>query len=461
MGKVNPALNIPSILGICIGIMAISIFYPMMNVSLPTITKEMHASLIQAQWIINIFGIVGCAFLVTFGRLSDIFGRKRVFMIGLACTSTAMIGDAFSQSISVIIALQFLTGLGNAIMLSASQAMMALEFPEHQRSKAVGLWATVIGVSLAAGPIVGGMLIGYLGWRSIYWFVLAMTVTSSFLVARYASESKNEQESAKLDIWGTVLLTLGVGSLVLSIVEYGSLPNVWIAFSVTFSLASFLSLFWVEKRTEMPILRADLLSNPLFLKASVNSGLLIFFIWSAFLLVPLFLENIAHYTAVQVGLVMIFLPLPQILLSAIVARLYNIHHAKYWIAGCFVFAALSALILVNIQHNADPLMVIAAMSCFGVAVALVWGPTTTVAVSTLSVHQAGIATGTYSTIQELGGNLGAALCLLLARSAQGGFLEGFHHAAWLLFSLMSAGVVIALSMRTSHLSETNNDIQLH
>ncbi|MCL9781731.1 MFS transporter [Vibrio sp. S4M6] len=455
MGKVNPSLNIPSILGICLGIVAISIYYPLMNVSLPTITKELHAKLIEAQWIVNIFGIVGCAFLVTFGRLADIFGRKKIFVFGLACTSLAMIGDALSQSIGVIIALQFFTGLGNAIMLSASQAMMSLEFPEHQRGKAVGLWAMVIGISLAMGPIVGGMLVGYLGWRSIYWFVLTLALISSFLVIKFASESKNDHDAAHLDIAGTILVTLALGSLVFAIVEYGSLSIHWILTSLLVCVLSTLALVKVEKRADMPILRADLLKNPLFLKASINSSLLIFFTWSVFLLVPLFLESVAHYSVVQVGLVMIFLPLPQVFLSLLVGKRYNVHQAKYWIASGFVFAVMSAALLLALDGSANPMIVIASMASFGIATSLVWGPTTTVAVSTLSVQQAGIATGTYSSIQELGGNLGAAFGLLLARSAQGGFLVGFHHAAWLLIILMALGIFVALSMKTDHISEKN------
>ncbi len=151
----NSSFHRLSILGICCGMVVMAMIFSMVNMALPVIHHSLHASLRQVQWIMNGFGIVTCASLVLAGRLADIYGRKKIFLIGYATLAVALLGSGLSRSPNQIIFFMLFGGVGNAIMLPVSQAMLISIYPEHQKGRAISLWTANVGLALAGGPVIG------------------------------------------------------------------------------------------------------------------------------------------------------------------------------------------------------------------------------------------------------------------------------------------------------------------
>lgn len=154
-----------SLIEISLGCIAMGLVFTMVNSLIPSIQNSLGIPLHQMQWMMMAFGMINCALLVTSGRLADIYGRKKIFLLGLGFSGIGMILGGISQGISLLITSMCLAGLGNAILLPVSQAMMVTELPESQKSRAVGIWASTVAYAMAMGPLVAGALSKFFHWR--------------------------------------------------------------------------------------------------------------------------------------------------------------------------------------------------------------------------------------------------------------------------------------------------------
>jgi len=177
MGRFSLYKRFLSLVGISLGCIAMGLVFTMVNTSIPSIQNSLGIPLHQMQWMMIAFGIINCAFLVTSGRLADIYGRKKIFLLGLGFSGTGMILGGLSQGIGTLIASMCLAGLGNAILLPVSQAMMVTEFPESQKSRAVAIWASTVAYAMAMGPLVAGTLSKFFDWRWVFWLMIPFFVS--------------------------------------------------------------------------------------------------------------------------------------------------------------------------------------------------------------------------------------------------------------------------------------------
>src|SRR3990167_9115267 len=184
--KTSSIRTLLSIIGICAGMTVMALIFSMINTALPAIHVSLNTTIPELQWIMNIFGILTCSTLVIFGRLADIIGRKKIFLLGLFLQALALLGSGLANNVSVIIFFQAIAGISNAIILSISQAMLTHTYPENQRNKAIGLWACVIGFCLAVGPLLSGALTSAFGWRWIFLAPLPIFVIGFILVTLFA-----------------------------------------------------------------------------------------------------------------------------------------------------------------------------------------------------------------------------------------------------------------------------------
>ncbi len=433
-------VRILSIFGICSGCVVIALVFSMVNTALPAIQRDLGISVNAAQWMMNVFGMINCAILVTCGRLADIYGRKRLFMIGLLSSGVAMLGGGFCHNASQLILCMFFAGIGNAIILPVSQALLVTEFPEEKRGQAIGIWASAIAAALAAGPVAGGVIAGSLGWKWIYW-INAPVVFGSLVLTFYCSrESRNTEDPTDVDYKGMLLLGISISSLTLLITEFSSLYPMVKGSLLFLSICSLCLLWKTEKKFPQPILRGDLLSNPQFLAASLANACLVFYIWAVFFLLPLYLQSIRMVTSLASGSLMLGITLPVAILSPFIGRMYRKEQAGYWIAGGFLLMLISTW-LQGLFHEGTSLVFIStAATFFGVAYSFIWGPSTTAAVSNLSVNQAGIASGTFVTIQEIGGILGLACTVAVAKS-QENMMLGVQSSMWVLAGVGLIGLI--------------------
>ena len=250
------------------------------------------------QWILSAYGLSTTVFLVTMGRLGDIIGRHKLFLLGLLIAWVASLGAGLSFSPSLLIVCRCFLGLSVAILMPCSQSLVTLAYPDNLHGKALGVWMTTIWIGLAIGPLIGGVITQLLSWHWIFYFNLPFLLMSYILTSCYIEESKNEKESKKLDFLGIGLLTLGLGSLIFAIIEapnWGwSSPIIWGLFGL--SWIGFIAFYFFENITSSPLIKFDFFKNKQFVTGSFGAFSIVFLFWGIFFMTPLYLQNIRNFS---------------------------------------------------------------------------------------------------------------------------------------------------------------------
>src|SRR3954466_2033308 len=207
----------------CFALFMIMLDNTVVNVALPSIQRDLGASISGLEWTVNAYTLAFAVLLVTGGRLGDIFGRRRVFLFGVVtfALSSALIG--FAQSDTWLVACRAVQGAGAAFMMPATLSIIANAFPPAERGQAIGTWAGVSALALAIGPVVGGFLVEHVSWQSIFFLNLPVAVAAVTVTLWAAHESRDESSPPSVDVPGVATLTVGLGSLVLALVE----GNAW------------------------------------------------------------------------------------------------------------------------------------------------------------------------------------------------------------------------------------------
>jgi hypothetical protein len=258
--------------------------------------------------------------------------------------------------------------------------------------------------------------------------VIAISIA---LVCICSRESRNTEDSPEVDYLGMFFLGLTIASFALFLTEFSSLP-IYLKLCLPFITLAGIAMLWkTERNFSSPILRGDLLRNKQFLAASLANGCLVFYIWSVFFLLPLYLQTTRGLSSLTSGLMMLGITLPVAILSPPIGRLYRPQTASIWIVVGFALMLISTIFQSLFQENTDLFFIALATTFYGVADSFIWGPSTTAAVSTLSVQRAGISSGTFVTIQEIGGILGLTTTVTIARNGET-FMQGFQHSMLIL-----------------------------
>lgn len=416
-----------SLVGICSGCIVMGLVFTMINATIPVIQKSLQVPLHQMQWMMMTFGIINCAFLVTSGRLADMFGRKKVFLVGLLSSGVGMFLGGFSQGGTGLIISMSLAGLGNAILLPVSQAMLVSEFPEAEKSRAIALWTSVIAYAMAAGPLVGGIISEKFGWQWVFWSMIPVFIISSFLVTFFSRESKNAVDSRTGDYLGMLLIAIGLTAFVLFSTEFNRFSTLTNGSLLILALVAFVVLWKNSQTVPAPILLPELIRKRAFIAASLASGCLVFYIWSAFFLLPIYLQNVCQLSSLTSGVLMLAITIPVIFVSPIVGRKYHPHKAWIFSLLGFLLLLIASCMQGFFKDSSSLGYITLTILFFGLGYGLIYGPTATAAISVVPPYKAGIASGTFVTFQEIGGTLGLALVVTIVRlspSLQIGFQKG-------------------------------------
>lgn len=409
--------------GILLGGIVVGMAWSIINTALSSIQKDLSASLLQLQWVMNIFGIFICVPMLAMGKLGDGWGRKKLYLIGICGCGSASLIAGLATHINTIIASQALFGLSAAAIIPISQALTVHQFPENKKEKAVGIWGTFMSISLAIGPLVGGALVHFLSWRWVFLINLPL-VGLAFILVLFAVK-KEKPEKAECN-WKAIALLMGVVSaLVVAIVQaphwgWSSTPILGLFLAALFSLYLFKK---EEKYAEKPLFRAEFFAQPSFLFSAVGNACMMGFIWATFFFIPLYLQNAFNYSPLNAGLTMLCISIPVALFSMSVSKLYRKLGAKpLMLSGFFLLSLGAGVQALYAEHNSQELI---ALSCLfiGLGWVLCWGPSTSFALSSIPHRAAGIASGMFTTLQEFGGNIGLALAGVFFRSGNTRVLE--------------------------------------
>lgn len=399
-GRARPGLTLAVV---CAAIVLVPVTATGASVALPDVSASLHTGLSSAQWVVNAFFLTFASFMAISGSLADLTGRRRMFGAGIALFCAAMLVAASAPVIGLLIAARVLAGIGAACVITGGSALLAHSFEGRARTRAFGLFGTAIGLGLAFGPLIAGVLVTSLGsWRAFF-VVAAVVLLPPLAVVPLLPESR-DAHPAGLDWPGAITFTLGLSLFVLGVVE-GPTAG-WTSPLVLGSFAAFavlLTLFVrVERRAEHPMIDVSLFGEPRFLAICAMPVLLAFGFVAPLIVLPAYFMAVQGISARAAGLLLILLTGPTLVVPVLISSIAHRVSRRTLLVGTMLLEAAGAAWLAVVPAHtgpaglAGPLLLIGAG--FGVSLAILDGA----AVSSVEPARAGMAAGVFNTMR-LGG----------------------------------------------------------
>ena len=400
------------------------------NVAMPTLQARLGADAGEVQWIVNAYTLMLASLILTAGAAGDRYGRKRVFMYGVVAFAVASAACGAAPGTGSLIAARGLQGIGGAMMVPGSLALIAANFPGEARGRAIGTWAGAAALTTALGPVLGGWLVGAVGWRAIFLINLPLALATWLIARAHVPESRSD-EQGPLDGSGTALVTVGLGLLTLAAIR-GPASSVAVSFAVAAAGVGALAAFVRhEARTAHPMLPLALFRSGAFSGANIATLLLYAALSGVVFLLPFALMQVRGDTPAQAGAS--FLPLSLTLgllsrFSGSVAR----RTGPWWpmVTGPLV----AALGFIALGYAVDPTVAFArgllpAMLTLGLGMTIVIPPLSTVVLDAAPDRLSGTASGVNNATSRIGGLLAVALLGSAAATWQAEALERRHPEA--------------------------------
>jgi EmrB/QacA subfamily drug resistance transporter len=438
----------------CMSLLIVGLDSTIVNVALPSIQRELHASVSGLQWIIDSYTLVLASFLMLSGSTADRIGRRRTFQTGLAAFTVGSLLCSLAPGLGWLVAFRMLQALGGSMLNPVAMSIITNTFLDpKERARAIGIWGGVIGISLALGPVVGGVLVDTVGWRGIFWVNIPVGLAAIALTALYVPESR-APHPRRVDPVGQVLVILTLASLVYGIIEGPgrgwSSPEIITCFAV--AVAALAGLIVVESRRDEPLIDIRFFRSAPFSGATLIAVSAFAALAGFLLLNTLYLQDVRGYSALLAGLYTVPMAAVTIVCAPLSGRIVGSRGPRLPLLVAGPCIAVSGLMLTQLTATTSMAWLIASYVIFGIGFGVVNAPITNTAVSGMPRTQAGVAAAIASTSRQVGGSLGVAIIGSVVVSALIGPLRtGFataSHAGWWIVAGCGA-LVLLLGLLTS------------
>jgi EmrB/QacA subfamily drug resistance transporter len=394
----------------CFALFMIMLDNTVVNVALPSIQRDLGASLSGLEWTVNIYTLTFAVLLVTGGRLGDILGRRRMVLFGVVvfALSSAAIGLAPDQG--WLVAGRAIQGIGAAFMMPATLSIITVTFPPEERGKAIGTWAGVSALALAIGPVVGGALTEYVSWRAIFFLNLPVAVGAVIVTLFAAQESRDETSRHSIDWPGIAAISTGLTALVLALIEgnswgWGSIEIVALLITAAVGLAGFAL---VEQRVREPMVDFTLFRSASFLGANMVGFIVSFAMLAMFFFTALYMQNILGYSAIEAGVRFLPSTLMIVLIAPLAGRLADRIGPRPPMVAGLSLVTLALFLQTRIDLHTGYGLLLPAFVLMGIGMALVMSPMSTAAMNAVEPQKAGVGSGILSMSRMVGGTFGVA-----------------------------------------------------
>lgn len=417
----------------CFGLFMALLDVTVVSVALPTMQRDLHASLADLQWVVNAYTLALAVLLVTAGRLGDLFGRRRVFIIGLAVFTAGSLFCGLSGGLSigglspihVLVVARALQGLGGSVMVPLSLAIISATFQGHERGAAIGIWGGVSGLAAAIGPLVGGALVQHVNWQSIFYLNVPIGALGILVTLWTVRESRDEHAPRSIDAFGLVTVTVGMFCLLLGLIQGAS--RGWTSAYILglFAVAAVATVAFItgEMRRSNAMMDPRLFRNASFTGAAVSAFTLNAGLYSMLFFLALYLQNYLGIGALGTGLRLLPLSAVTLVGAPLAGRFTDRWGAKPILAVGMGLCTLGVLLMLRVTLGTQPTHWIALLPAFllcGLGSGMVNPPVSTVAVGTVARARAGMASGVSAMCRQIGNAFGIALlgALLAGRYAK-------------------------------------------
>ncbi len=399
-----------------LGAMCFALFMTMLdntvvNVALPSIQRDLHASLQSLEWTMNAYTLTFAVLIVTGGRLGDIFGRRKLFLFGVAVFGVSSLAIGVASTDAALVAFRAVQGIGAAFMMPATLSIISQAFPAEQRGTAIGTWAGVGALALAIGPVLGGFLTEDVGWRAIFFINPPIAVGAVAVTLFAARESRDETAGRSVDFAGIATLTAGLTALVLALVEsnswhWGSARIVGLFVVAVIALVAFVA---IELQRSAPMLDFSFFRSRTSAGANVVAFLVTFAMFSQFFFLTLYMQNVLEYSPLQTGVR--FLPATVVIMvvGPLAGRLTDRVGPRPLMALGMTLVGAALLIQSRLTVHTGYGLLLPSFVLMGSGIGLVMSPMSTAAMNAVDRTKSGAASGVISMSRMVGGSVGLAV----------------------------------------------------
>jgi EmrB/QacA subfamily drug resistance transporter len=416
------------------------------NVALPDIQKELHTSFTELQWVVDAYALMLATCMLNAGTLGDWLGRKRVFIAGVAVFTAASAACGAAPSSLFLNLARGAQGVGGAAMFAVSLAILSQEFQGRERGTAFGIWGATIGLAVAIGPLVGGVLTEYAGWRWIFYVnvpIGALCIAGSL---RELHESRDEGH-AGFDLLGFACVTAGLFALVLALLRgndwgWGSGKTVGLFVAAVVLLTAFVLS---QLRKAAPMFDMTLFRKPTFTGAQVVAFTISSAMFAQFLYLTLYLQNYLHLSPLQAGLRFLPLSLLAFVTAPIAGRLSTRIPVRILLGAGMTLVGIALLLMHGITPSSDWTTLLPGFIVGGIGIGLVNAPLASTAVSVVEPRRAGMASGINNTFRQVGIATGVAGLGAIFQS-QSTLVDGLNEILLVGAFVAFAGAVLAIAL---------------
>lgn len=433
----------------CAGLFLVQLDVSIVNVALPSIRADLKPSAAGLQWVVDGYAIALASLMLAGGTTGDLHGHRRGVLAGLGLFGLASLAAGAAPSTAVLVAARVGQGAGAALLLPGTLAIITHAFPdEAERARAIGVWAAVAGLSLPAGPVVGGLLVAGPGWRWVFLVNLPVVAVAAALTARLVRESADPR-GRRLDLAGVALGAVALAATTFALIEAGHAraTSPAVAGAAAVALAAAAALVAVERRAATPMLPLHLFGRRRFtlangVAATMNLGAL-----GCIYVLTLYLQVVQHRSPLAAGLAVVPLFAPVAALAPVSGRLTGRFGPRGPMVAGLLVAAAGLALLARTGAGTPYAALLPPFVLWGAGLGLLTSAVVAAAIGAVAPERAGLASAVNNTARQAGGAIGiAALGALAGDASRPGFVHGFHLAALVAAGLYAAATVPALAI---------------
>ncbi len=445
-----------------LGAVAFGLFMIMLDntvvfVALSSIQSDLHISQSELEWVVSGYALTFAVLMLTGGKLADMLGRRRIFIVGLAIFTASSLACGLATGAGFLIGARVVQGVGAALMNPATLSIIVATFPPRQRGTAIGIWVGVSAMALAIGPLIGGILTEQINWSWIFFINVPVGIAGIVVSRLFITESRDESKEQRLDLPGLISSAVGLFGLTYALIEgnnygWGS-GRILASFAVAaVGLVTFVVL---EHRQRVPMLDLSLFKNSTFSGANVTMLLVALAMFGVFFFNSLYLGQVLGYSPIQTGAT--FLPLTVLIVFvAPLAGRFSDKIGSRWLMGAgLVLLSGSLLSFSTLGVDSSFWDIVPGLVLGGFGMSLAMTPTTAAAMGSVPVDKAGVGSAVLNSMRQVGGSLGIALMgAIVAASISveqtspdypAQFVQGYHNALHVAAGIAIVGAVVAVT----------------
>jgi EmrB/QacA subfamily drug resistance transporter len=438
------------------------------NVAIPTIQRSLHLSVSGLEWIVSSYLLVLAGLLLAGGRLADLYGRRRVFLIGLTIFTLSSLTAGLAGSGEVLIAARAVQGLGAALVMPATLAIISHTFTNpRERTAAIAIWSAIGALGLALGPVIGDVISQHIHWGWIFLINVPIGVVAFAVSIPFIAESRSESPDRRLDIPGLVTSAVALTSLTYALIE--GHDRGWTSGLIigAFALSAAASAVFlaIESRVRQPMIRLEVFRARQFSGGTTMSMIWAFGVLGIYFFTSLYLQGILGFSPTKAGLAFVPMAVFAMLASTIAPRVASAIGGHRAVSAGVLLMTVGLLLFARLGAGASFAALMPGFVVFGAGIGLMNVPLTSTVLNGLPSEHAGIASALMNNSREMAGLLGVTVIGAVLRAQQGvslrggasapqAFLDGYHTGLWVTIGLLAAGVVLSYVTLRPHRQPT-------